>query len=62
MSRVEKKRSAGTGVGSWRERAMSKWTVDPIPEERYRVGCNIAVNLSQTVVDGDGRSIQDVGR
>ena len=34
------------------EGAMSRWKVDPSPEERVRVGCNRAVNLSKMVADG----------
>ena len=37
---------------------MSRWAVNPRPEEKEKVGCKIAVKLSKMVVYGENRSMQ----
>ena len=47
-----RKRTAGMGGGGQRKWLISRWAVDPIPEEKGVVGCNRAVKLNRTVADG----------
>ena len=50
--RSARKRTAWMGGGCRRKWSISRWKVDPIPEEKGVLGCNRAVNLNLTVVDG----------
>ena len=56
---MERKRSDGTDGGYRWEGYMSRWTVNPIPEDRGGLGCKILVTISLTLALGGGRRMQD---
>ena len=59
--RVASKRRAGAGGRGRREWEMYSQIVDPIPEERCRIGYNIAVNLIRMIADMGSEGCRALG-